>query len=265
MSLALARWYAISCGLCVPRARSGCPSGIPRVSFVCVCARAPAASAPPPPPPLVAVARPLRAVPVLGAGRAVPLGPCPSALPAPVPCSVWFVFFGGGGGPVPFPPYLAWGCVLPVGWACASGAFQHRGLGWGGGAAYVPFPRSVRPGGQWRCGSPCLGPSLCPPWEGNKAGVLDVALAMEGVAPIPFRCVLACCLWARSVWRPGVLAWVRWPIVVPPGAGGRGVGAGPAPASLPGAAVLPGGGGITASASGGLGAGVPVACGSVGG
>ena len=25
------------------------------------------------------------------------------------------LFFSGGGGPVPFPPYLAWGCVLPVG------------------------------------------------------------------------------------------------------------------------------------------------------
>ena len=137
VSLALARWYAIPCGLCVPPARSGCPSGIPRVPFVCVCARAPAASAPPPPP---------RAVPVLGAGRAVPLGPCPSAHPAPVTCSVWF-FFWGGGGPVPFPPYLAWGCVLPVRWACASGAFQRRGVGWGGGAACVPFPRSVRPEG----------------------------------------------------------------------------------------------------------------------
>ena len=51
VSLILARWYAIPCGLCVPRARSGYPSGFPRVSFVCVCARALAASAPPPPSP----------------------------------------------------------------------------------------------------------------------------------------------------------------------------------------------------------------------
>ena len=49
MSLPLARWYAIPRGLCVPRARSGCPAGSPRVPFACVCARAPAASAPPPP------------------------------------------------------------------------------------------------------------------------------------------------------------------------------------------------------------------------
>ena len=49
VSLTLARWYAIPRGLCVPRPRSGCPSGSPRVSLSCVCARAPAASAPPSP------------------------------------------------------------------------------------------------------------------------------------------------------------------------------------------------------------------------
>ena len=62
----------------------------------------------PPPPPLGGVACAPRAVPALGAGRAVPRGPCPSACPAPVPCSVWRAW--GGGGPVPVPPYLAWGC-----------------------------------------------------------------------------------------------------------------------------------------------------------
>ena len=233
----------------------------------CVCALAlpPRPRSPPLPP--AGVARALRAVPVLGAGRAVSLGLCPSAIPAPVPCSVWFVFcfpFGGGGSPVPFPPYLAWGCVSPVGWACASGAFPRWGVGWWGGGC-VPFPRSVRPGSQWGWGSPCLAPSLYLPWAGNKAGVLDVALGMEGVAPIPFRFVLACCLRARSLRRPGVLARVCLPVMVPAGVGGWGVGAGPAPASLPGAAVPPRGGEITATASGGVGAGVPVACGSPGG
>ena len=105
VSLTLARWYAIPRGLCVPRARSGCPSGSPRVPFACVCARAPAASAPPS---LAGVACAPRAVPALGAGRAVPRGPWPSACPAPVPCSVWRAW--GGGGPVPVPAYLAWGC-----------------------------------------------------------------------------------------------------------------------------------------------------------
>ena len=60
------------------------------------------------PPPLGGVACAPRVVPALGAGRAVPQGPCPSACPAPVPCSVWRAW--GGGGPVPVPPYLARGC-----------------------------------------------------------------------------------------------------------------------------------------------------------
>ena len=96
VSLTLARWYAIPRRLCVSLARSGCLSGSPRVPFACVCARAPEASAPPP---LGGVARAPRAVPALGAGRAVPLGPCPSACPAPVPCSVWRAWGGGPSGP----------------------------------------------------------------------------------------------------------------------------------------------------------------------
>ena len=92
----------------------------PRVPCVCVrlCSRGVRA---PPPPPLVGLAHAPRAVPVLGAGRAVSCSPCPSACPSPVPCSVWFVL-GGGGSPVSFPPYLAWGCVLPDGRVCSSGA-----------------------------------------------------------------------------------------------------------------------------------------------
>ena len=85
-------------------------------------------------------------------------------------------------------------------------------------------------GDQWGGGSPCLGPSLCLPTAGNKAGALGFALAMEGVAPIPLWFVLACCHRARSVWRPGVLARVCLSIVVLAGAGGWGVVAGPAPA-----------------------------------
>ena len=99
VSLTLARWYAIPRGPCVPRARSGCPSGSPRVPSACVCARAPAASAPPP---LGGVACAPRAVLALRAGRAVPRGPCPSACPAPVPCSVWRAW--GGAVRSQFPP-----------------------------------------------------------------------------------------------------------------------------------------------------------------
>ena len=100
LSPTLARWYAIPRGLCAPRARLSCPSGSPRVPFACVCARAPAASAPPP---LGGVACAPRAVPALGAGRAVPRGPCPSACPAPLPCSVWRALGGrrcGAGSPL---------------------------------------------------------------------------------------------------------------------------------------------------------------------
>ena len=55
------------------------------------------------PPPLGGVACTPRAVPALGAGRAVPRGPCPSVCPAPVPCSVWRAW-GGGAVRSRFPP-----------------------------------------------------------------------------------------------------------------------------------------------------------------
>ena len=46
------------------------------------------------PPNLGGVACAPRAVPALGAGRAVPRGSCPSVCPAPVPCSVWRAWGG---------------------------------------------------------------------------------------------------------------------------------------------------------------------------
>ena len=56
----------------------------------------------PPPPTLGGVACAPPAVPALGAGRAVPRGPCPTACPAPVRCSVWRSW--GGAVPSRFPP-----------------------------------------------------------------------------------------------------------------------------------------------------------------
>ena len=91
VSLTLASLYAIPRGLCVPRARSGCPSGSPRVPFACVCARAPAVSALTPPG--WCGVRTLRG-PGTGRWWAVPRGPCPSACPAPVPCSAWRAWGG---------------------------------------------------------------------------------------------------------------------------------------------------------------------------
>ena len=101
VSLMLARCHAIPCGLCVPRARSGCPFGFPRVSFACVCARAPAASAPPPLPWLV------WRVHLARSSRSALVGPF-HAVRAPPPVLPQFRapsgLLGGGGGAVPFPP-----------------------------------------------------------------------------------------------------------------------------------------------------------------
>ena len=101
VSLILARLYAIPCGLCVPRARSGCPSDIPLVSFACVCARALAASAPLLPPGVV-VARTPRMVPVLGAKQGLATGSVPLCVSCLGPVHYLACFRGVG--PVPFPP-----------------------------------------------------------------------------------------------------------------------------------------------------------------
>ena len=88
------------------------------------------------PPPLGGVARASRVVPALGAGRAVPLGPCPSACPAPVPCSVWRAW--GGAVRSRFPP--PW---LGVAGAAAPGR-PSSGAGGQGSASRVSWVRSVR-------------------------------------------------------------------------------------------------------------------------
>ena len=89
------------------------------------------------PPPLGGVACAPRAVPALGAGRAVPRGLCPSACPAPVPCSVW----------------RAWGMAV-------RSRFPRTWLGavrppWGGSVAYALWGllaagvAAGRPRGGW--------------------------------------------------------------------------------------------------------------------
>ena len=113
VSLPFTCWYAIPCGLCVLRARSGCPSGLRRVSVACLCACALAAYTPPPP--RFGVAHTLRAVLVQGAGRAVPYSSCPSVFPAPVPLLRLFSYWRGG--PVPSSLCLAWGRSISCGQA----------------------------------------------------------------------------------------------------------------------------------------------------
>ena len=128
-------------------------------------------------PPLGGVACAPRAVPALGAGRAVPRGPCPSACPAPVPCSVWRAW--GGGGPVPVCPYLAWGCCC--GWRLRSGAVPPptaRPLGGLlGSATHVLWARVCR------CGGPTLSPwPACPAGAACRGGGVVGGRSRGGVA-----------------------------------------------------------------------------------
>ena len=178
VALTLARWYAIPRGLCVPRARSGCPSGSPRVPFACVCARAPAASAPPP---LGGVACAPRAVPAQGAGRVVPRGLCPSACPAPVPGSVWGDW--GRGALVPVPPYLAWGCCCEG--RLSSGAPPHPTVrplnGLLASATHVLWARVCGCGGQ-----------TLSPWPACPVGAACRGAGLVGGRP-PGRVACHCC------------------------------------------------------------------------
>ena len=125
----------------------------PRVLFVCVRSRSRGVRSP-----LGGVARASRVVPALGAGRAVPCGPCPSACPAPVPCSVWRAW--GGAVRSRFPP--TWlGVVGAAAGRPRGGAFD-RCVGRSGSCA--PLPPTARPLGGlsgsalWACG--CGGPAL---------------------------------------------------------------------------------------------------------
>ena len=181
VSLTLARWYAIPRGLCVLRARSGCPSGSPRVPLSCVCARAPAASAPPP---LGRVACAPRVVPALGAGRAVPRGLWPSAGPAPVPCSVWRAW--GGAVRSRFPPT----------WLGVVGVVVGRPRG--GSLLLLRGESGVR-----RSPSPD-----CPP-TGRAVGVRDPRVVGAGVRVWgPFSVPSACTPCAGCAPRGGSVAFV---------------------------------------------------------
>ena len=153
---------------CVWRAvQSGCPlPSLAGTPFHAVCAFRALGSVAPPvvpacpcrvcalalsrcplPPPLGRVARASRVVPALGAGRAVPRGPCPSACPAPVPCSVRRA--RGGAVRFRFPP--TW---LGVVGAAAPGR-PSSGAGSRGPASRVSRVRSMR-----ACG-PSTGPTAC--------------------------------------------------------------------------------------------------------
>ena len=131
-SLPFACRYAIPRGLCVPRARSGCPSGARRVSVACVCA--------------------LRVVLVQGAGRAVPGGSCPLRVSCRGPVLRLFhswgvarplrhlALLGVARPPAGRPAFVCWLCAL---WGRHEGARGGR-LSPGCGASGVG--RSPTPG-----------------------------------------------------------------------------------------------------------------------
>ena len=131
------------------------------------------------PPPLGGVARASRVVPALGAGRAVPRGPCPSACPAPVPCSVWRAW--GGTVRSRFPP--TWlGVVGAAAGRPRGGAFD-RCVGRLGSCA--PAPPTARPLGGlsgsalWARVCGCGGPVLSL-WGLRAAGRAHGVLMLGG-------------------------------------------------------------------------------------
>ena len=134
VSLVLARWYAIPRGLCVLRARSGCPSGIPRVSFACACARALAASAPLPPPPVGVACAPVQFRCWSLVGLFIVVCVPPRVLPRSRALSG---LLGRGGGPSRSP--LAWLGVVcpPLGGPLWRAAGAHHPLTLGAGGAGV--------------------------------------------------------------------------------------------------------------------------------
>ena len=154
---------------------------------LCVCVRSRSRGVRAPSPPRVGVARTPRAVPVLGAGRAVPRGPCPSACPASVPCSVWLAL--GGGGPVPFPPT----------WVGASRSPWDR---CGCGDPSPTPPRALLRAGFARCGAAGGCPGGAPlAWVwGVRGRTLSRPrpLVLSGVRPGPTT---------DWLWVRGVRAW----------------------------------------------------------
>ena len=138
------------------------------------------------PPPLGGVACAPRVVPALGAGRAVPRGPCPSARPAPVPCSVWCAW--GGAVRSRFPPTWLGVVGVPVGRPRGGCLLLLRGAS--------GVRRSPSPG--------------CPP-TGRAVGVRDLRVVGAGVRVWgPFSVPSACTPCGGCAPRGGSVAFVCW-------------------------------------------------------
>ena len=139
------------------------------------------------PPLLGGVACAPRAVPALGAGRALPRGPCPSACPAPVPCSVWRAW--GGAVRSRFPP--TWlgvvgvavgrprgGCLLLLRGASGVRRSPSPDCLPTGRAVGVRYPRVV--GAGVRVWGPFSVPSACTPCGGCAPRGGSVAFVCRG-------------------------------------------------------------------------------------
>ena len=197
------------------------------------------------PPPWLGVACARRAVPLQGAGRAVPGGLCPSAFPAPVPCSAYLAL---GGLARSFRP-LAWLAVArpPAGrpafscWPCALWGRQEGARGgrlflwlWGVRVWALFHARPPVPGACGR-GPPATGCGCGGSGRGDPSSTPLRALVRAGFA----RCVGgtkapgggASCLgvgragWALPHARPLILgACGRSPLRTGCGCGGCGRG-----------------------------------------
>ena len=131
------------------------------------------------PPLLGGVARASRVVPALGAGRAVPSGPCPSACPAQVPCSVWRAW--GGAVRSRFPP--TWLRVVGAAAGRPRGGAFDRCVGHLGSCA-LPLPTARPLGGLsgsalWAQACGCGGPALSL-WGLRAAGRVHGVLMLGG-------------------------------------------------------------------------------------
>ena len=263
VSLTLARWYAIPRGLCVPRARSGCPSGIPRMSFVCVCARAPAASASPPPlprlvwPAHLARSRRWALVGLFHAVRAPP-----RVLPRS--CAPFGVLEGGEARSRFLP---TWPGVVRSPWAGSARPWRSRAGGWGGvgGGGLCAVPAVCAAGGASgaRAALPCSVPlpslgrqqSKCHWRRSGHGGGGPHTAPVHARLPFPGAVRVA-------PWRVGAGA-----LVLRGSSGSRRLGWGGRPCSGPplGRRDPAGGRGDNPLRLGGMRAAAPAACGPVGG
>ena len=134
VSLVLACRNTIPCGLCVPRAQSGC-TWVRAACPWCVCALALPSCSPLPPSPCL-FTRALREVPWQGASRAVPSDSCPAAIRARVPCSACSL--GGWG----------YRISLSVSGGCAPVGSRLWSAGRGRGGTARPGPPPSRGGGR---------------------------------------------------------------------------------------------------------------------